>query len=52
VPPIVTDDKAADLRAMTEAVVRQLDEGIRRHPEQWFWYNGRWVLDPVKKAAG
>lgn len=49
VEPIVTDDKTADIRAMTEAVVRQIEAGIRRHPEQWFWYNARWALDPVEE---
>lgn len=48
VPPVRTDDKKRDLRTMTEAVVRQLEAGIRRYPEQWFWYNSRWVLDPVE----
>lgn len=47
VDPIITEDKAADIQAMTEAVIRQIDEGIRKHPEQWFWYNSRWILDPV-----
>lgn len=48
VEPIVTEDKASDIQAMTEAVIRQIDAGIRRYPEQWFWYNKRWVLDPLE----
>ena len=28
--------------------MRLLDERIRQHPEQWFWYNKRWILEPVK----
>ena len=24
-------------------------EAIREHPEQYFWYNKRWVLEPRKK---
>ena len=47
VVPEPTLEKEADIRRMTELVVRYIDEAIRREPEQWFWYNKRWVLDPL-----
>ena len=27
--------------------VRLIDEAVRKTPEQWFWYNKRWILQPV-----
>lgn len=48
--PIFPDpdaDKEADLRRITERVLAGMDAAIRAEPEQWFWYNKRWVLDPL-----
>jgi len=28
-------------------VMRHLDAAIRAHPEQYFWFNKRWVLEPL-----
>jgi len=39
--------KADDLQRMTEAVFAIIDEAVRREPGQWFWYNKRWILDPL-----
>jgi KDO2-lipid IV(A) lauroyltransferase len=43
--PSLTVD--ADVQRMTAEAMRHLDKVIRAHPEQWFWYNKRWVLDPL-----
>lgn len=51
-PPIFPNpalDKAQDARRITEEVIALVDEAIRQAPEQWFWYNKRWVLTPVRK---
>jgi len=40
-------DKTTDLQRMTLLVLSQIDLAIHQHPEQWFWYNKRWVLDPL-----
>ena len=32
---------------MTAGVLKIMDQAIREHPEQWFWFNKRWVLDPI-----
>ena len=34
-------------RRITREVLGRFDSAIRATPEQWFWYNKRWVLDPV-----
>lgn len=49
--PDPTIDKAQEIQRMTESVMKTLDAAIHRNPEQWFWYNGRWILDPVKKSS-
>jgi lauroyl/myristoyl acyltransferase len=34
---------------MTQQVLTIVEEAIRADPGQWFWYNKRWILDPVGK---
>lgn len=49
-PPVFPDqglDKADDLLRMTRHVAALIDAAIRAHPDQWFWYNKRWVLEAV-----
>lgn len=48
ITPDLTADKDADIRRMTMEVLAVLDQAIRKHPEQWFWFNKRWILDPVE----
>ncbi len=45
--PEAKDRKAEARRLITEAM-RLIDAEIRRTPEQWFWYNKRWILEPVR----
>jgi len=47
-PDPSAEDKKAESVRLTCEVMRLLDERIRRHPEDWFWYNKRWILEPVK----
>ena len=44
-------DKQADWHRMTQKVLSLFDQFIREHPENYFWYNKRWVLDPLDPAA-
>jgi lauroyl/myristoyl acyltransferase len=49
-PPIYPDkelDKEDDIRRMTRLVMEWFDTAVKKTPEQWFWLNKRWVLDPV-----
>lgn len=41
-------DKAADIAQMSQRVMDIASEAIMARPEQWFWYNKRWVLEPVE----
>lgn len=40
-------DKTGECIRITREVAGIIDAAIRKTPEQWFWYNKRWVLDPV-----
>ncbi|OQW96761.1 MAG: hypothetical protein BWK77_03725 [Verrucomicrobia bacterium A1] len=51
-PPIWPDlslDRDADFERMTRYVITCFDQAIREHPDQFFWFNGRWVLGEEKK---
>jgi len=40
-------DKQADALRITQAVFDVFNECIRAEPEQWFWFNKRWLFDPL-----
>ncbi|MFO7871245.1 MAG: lysophospholipid acyltransferase family protein [Kiritimatiellia bacterium] len=44
-------DRYQDIRRMTEQTLGIIEKAIRLEPEQWFWFNSRWILDPVKKEG-
>lgn len=49
--PNMEMDKQEDIVRLTHEVIAILDKEIQANPEQWFWYNKRWVLDPVEPAS-
>jgi KDO2-lipid IV(A) lauroyltransferase len=49
VEPDMTLDKQTDVHRMSNLVVEAFDREIHAAPEQWFWFNKRWVLDPVSE---
>jgi KDO2-lipid IV(A) lauroyltransferase len=40
-------DRDADVQRMTQQVFDIFDRVVREHPEHYFWFNKRWVLDPL-----
>ena len=40
-------DKKEEAARLTREAMALIDEKIRLHPEHWFWYNKRWILEPV-----
>jgi Kdo2-lipid IVA lauroyltransferase/acyltransferase len=49
-PPVLPDPSAdpnQDQIRMTQEVFQIVEAAIRADPGQWFWYNRRWILDPV-----
>jgi len=50
--PIFPDpkaDKRADALRITQSFFDILTECVRKEPEQWFWFNKRWIFDPFAK---
>jgi len=45
--PDKTLDKKGDLHRMTASVLGLVEQAIVNEPEQWFWFNKRWILDPL-----
>ncbi|MCA1810142.1 MAG: lysophospholipid acyltransferase family protein [Kiritimatiellia bacterium] len=46
--PDDTLDKQSDALCITQSVFDVFDHCIRAEPEQWFWFNKRWLFDPLK----
>ncbi len=46
-PDPAAGDKKAEAARLTREAMRMLDERIKAHPEHWYWYNKRWLLQPV-----
>jgi lauroyl/myristoyl acyltransferase len=45
-------DKQDDWNRITQYVMDKFEVAIRERPDQYFWYNKRWVLDPfVEKES-
>ncbi len=42
-------DKKAEAARLTREAMRLLDEEVRSNPGNWFWYNKRWILQPVAR---
>jgi KDO2-lipid IV(A) lauroyltransferase len=52
--PITPDpslDKKEDWQRMLQTLVSIFDAEIRANPEQYFWFNKRWVLDPIRREG-
>jgi KDO2-lipid IV(A) lauroyltransferase len=49
--PDPTANKTVDRARIMQEVITVFDGLIREHPEQYFWFNKRWVLDPVRSTA-
>ena len=48
--PVLPDhslEREEDGRRMTQQVMNIYERIIREEPEQYFWYNKRWILDPL-----
>ena len=48
-PPVEvapTGDRAEDVRRVTEACTRILEERVRAHPHLWLWMHNRWKTRP------
>ena len=51
--PVVSDpsvDRTQDWQRMTQEVMSAFEQAIRAEPEQYFWYNKRWILFPFQEG--
>ena len=46
-----TGDRGADAKALTTAIFAEFERWIRAHPEQWMWWNTRWLKEGESAAA-
>ena len=46
-PDPAAPDKKEEACRLTREAMALLDAAIRKTPEHWFWYNKRWILQPV-----
>jgi KDO2-lipid IV(A) lauroyltransferase len=46
-PDPAAEDKKAEAARLTREAMKMLDKRIKAHPEHWYWYNKRWLLQPV-----
>lgn len=42
-------DNRLEAERLTKEALKLLDAEVRARPEQWFWYNKRWILEPVNE---
>ena len=43
-------DKKEEWHRMMQELITVFDQEIAKQPEQYFWFNKRWVLDPLKDS--
>ena len=46
-PDPAASDRKEEARRLTREAMAMIDRSIRAHPGDWFWYNKRWILQPV-----
>ena len=46
-PPPDSSEKDAAVQQQTQRILSLFETRIREKPEQWLWYNKRWVLAPL-----
>ena len=46
-PDLSAADKKEEARRLTREAMAILDRSVQAHPGDWFWYNKRWILQPV-----
>ena len=48
-PDRSAEDAKAEAVRLTQEAMRLIDAEVRAHPGDWYWYNKRWILQPVEK---
>ena len=51
VPFAASGDQERDVRDLTQATMRQLEEMVRRNPDQWYIFRSLWLDDRAEEVA-
>jgi KDO2-lipid IV(A) lauroyltransferase len=51
VPFTASGDQEQDVRDLTQATMRQLEEMVRRYPDQWYIFRSLWLDDRAEEVA-
>ena len=48
-PDPSASDRKAEAARLTREAMTMIDGRLMEHPEDWYWYNKRWILQPVAR---
>ena len=48
-PDPSASDRKAEAARLTREAMAMIDGRLMEHPEDWYWYNKRWILQPVAR---
>ena len=49
--PDMTAKPKEEAVRLTREVMRLINDEVKAHPGEWYWYNKRWLLEPVRRHA-
>lgn len=50
-PDLAAIDKKEEAARLTKEALKLLSAAVEQHPGDWFWYNKRWILEPIRKGV-
>ena len=51
-PDPAAADRKEEAARLTREAMRLLDGAVRQRPGDWYWYNKRWILEPLETGKG
>ncbi len=49
--PDMSANPKDEAKRLTREVMKLMDAEVRARPEEWYWYNKRWILQPVSNPS-
>ena len=49
--PDMSANPKDEAKRLTREVMKLMDAEVRARPEEWYWYNKRWILQPVSNPT-
>jgi len=49
--PDMSANPKDEAKRLTREVMKLIDAEVRARPEEWYWYNKRWILQPVSNPT-